>query len=338
MSGKEWAREFLFRKDRVGPDGGVRGPGEGGDGAARLAAFLRELEIGATQQVGSLELVPLVAREASGEADLLLHEAIARGKIEIREREGGVVRELEAASRADVPILILEGETLVGCKQNRIVAVTILVPPRATVVVPVGCMERGRWSAGGPAFRCGAAKAGPPIRRENLRDVLHRRSVGIEDRLDQAQLWKTVACEMRQAGVRSPTDDYHELIGRRESSVRDRAASFIPMERQVGAVALWKDRLLGIELAGRPGTWAASAARAVPAFLMAADDADLRPESAPPPTGRTAREWLAALAAGEVTARPARGLGEDLAVRGDRIEAAGLWHDGRPVHLVAFER
>ncbi len=334
MSGKEWVREFLFRGNGCGSDG----PGQrsGGCDPSRLSGFLAGLETGPIQQVGSLEIVPLVAGERDGGPDLLLHEALAKGLVEIRELGRGVVQELEASSAADVPVLILEGETLVGSKQNRIVAATILVPPRGKVVVPVGCMERGRWSARGPAFGCGVSKASPAVRSGSLRAVVLQRSSGGEDRLDQMRLWQDVDLRMACARVNSPTHDYHEMMGRREASLRDRAASFIPMEGQVGAVALWRGRLLGIELAGHPGTWAASAGRALPAFVLAADEADAEPGAAPPPIERTAREWLDALAAGEITERPARGLGVDLAVRGDRIEAAGLWHDGRPVHLVAF--
>lgn len=341
MNGKAWAASRFLHKDdgeRGGKPGEARRPRR--DVAEesrelRLSAFLRGLELGTIQQVDRLELVPLIWPASDGGADLLFHEAAAKGLVEVRELEGGVVQEVRAVSRADVPILILEGETLVGCKQNRVVAVTILIPPRADVVVPVGCMERGRWAPRGARFSAGGSKMGAHVRYDSVRNVVRQRSSGIAERIDQGSLWRSVACEIRRDAVHSPTEDYHALLESRAGSVRDRAASFVVVRHQVGAIALWNGRLLGVELVGSAATWAAVAGRAVPAYVLAADAAEASGDQAPPPLERAASEWLEALAAGSVTSRPSRGLGFDLAVRGDRVEAAALWHMGRPAHLIA---
>ena len=47
----------------------------------------------------------------------------------------------------------LGGEELAGVKQNRIVNTTILVQGNATIVIPVSCVEHGRWSYDSPRFR-----------------------------------------------------------------------------------------------------------------------------------------------------------------------------------------
>ena len=44
-----------------------------------------------------------------------------------------------------VPILLVEGEMLVGGDQNRTMNVTVLCPPQVRTVVPVSCVEAGRW-------------------------------------------------------------------------------------------------------------------------------------------------------------------------------------------------
>ena len=50
-------------------------------------------------------------------------------------------------------MLLLDGEELVGAKQNRVLNLTILAPARQAITIPVSCVEAGRWHAESDAFR-----------------------------------------------------------------------------------------------------------------------------------------------------------------------------------------
>jgi hypothetical protein len=58
----------------------------------------------------------------------------------------GAVQNLKVHNKSERMVLILDGEELVGAKQNRIVNTTILVAGNATVIIPVSCVEQGRWA------------------------------------------------------------------------------------------------------------------------------------------------------------------------------------------------
>ena len=78
---------------------------------------------------------------------LLLDEALNQNAIEIVEKDAdGSVPELRVNNKSNKMVLILDGEELVGAKQNRIVNTTILVQGNTTVIIPVSCAEHGRWS------------------------------------------------------------------------------------------------------------------------------------------------------------------------------------------------
>ena len=105
-----------------------------------IAHALEELDLGFAQTFRNLTVVPLVRRSrASGEDEappyLTLDEAIARELLFIRELPGAAsVPELQAENRGNLPVLLVDGDQLVGAKQNRIINLTILVPPGKTIV------------------------------------------------------------------------------------------------------------------------------------------------------------------------------------------------------------
>ena len=60
--------------------------------------------------------------------------------------DSGVVPELRVRNHAEIPVLILDGEELKGAKQNRIVNISILLKENFETIIPVSCVEQGRWS------------------------------------------------------------------------------------------------------------------------------------------------------------------------------------------------
>jgi hypothetical protein len=52
--------------------------------------------------------------------------------------------------------LIVEGEELLGAKQNRIVNATFLVAGKTEIVIPVSCVEQRRWRYDSESFASAA--------------------------------------------------------------------------------------------------------------------------------------------------------------------------------------
>jgi hypothetical protein len=109
--------------------------------------FLEIVKLAKAQSHRNLVLFPLLAPD-SGDPDYLnLEEALQEEAVVITEvDEGGHVLELKLISRSESKVLILDGEELKGAKQNRIVNATFLIGPKMEVVIPVSCVEHGRWS------------------------------------------------------------------------------------------------------------------------------------------------------------------------------------------------
>lgn len=95
----------------------------------------------------SLTVFPLFA-EPNGQVEYLLSdEAIQAGSVTVQEvSEGGSVPDLLVENTGTIRVLFLEGEELVGAKQNRILNTSVLLPAKSKIKIPVSCVERGRWA------------------------------------------------------------------------------------------------------------------------------------------------------------------------------------------------
>jgi hypothetical protein len=119
-----------------------------------LAQALRDLTPDAPLVHGALTVIPLLATERSDPGWLTLAEAGEAVTIE-EVSEGGDVPTLRLTSAADRPVLLLDGEELIGAKQNRVLNTTVLVDAHSRVTIPVSCVEQGRWAYKSTRFAAG---------------------------------------------------------------------------------------------------------------------------------------------------------------------------------------
>ena len=109
--------------------------------------YLEQTKIGRKQSYKNLALFPLLSSYSLDLDYLLLDEALSGDVIEVGEvGEEGRVPELKVVNKSPMMVLILDGEELVGAKQNRIVNTTILIKGNTTTVILVSRVEQGRWS------------------------------------------------------------------------------------------------------------------------------------------------------------------------------------------------
>src|SRR5660398_182432 len=120
---------------------------------------------------GRLTLLPFTCRRPGTTRYVLLEKAIRRGRLTVTEvSDGGAVPYLKAQNMGPWPVLIFDGEELIGAKQNRIVNTTILVGVGETIL-PVSCVEQGRWSHRSRAFAAGQWASHLRLRREKEAQV-----------------------------------------------------------------------------------------------------------------------------------------------------------------------
>ena len=108
---------------------------------------IKDLKISKPLQYKNLSLFSLKGNDFSKIKYITMQEATKKNVYKISEiSEEGNVPELKFTNHSDLPILITEGTELIGLKQNRVLNTSILAPNNQTIIIPVSCCERSRWS------------------------------------------------------------------------------------------------------------------------------------------------------------------------------------------------
>jgi hypothetical protein len=269
-----------------------------------------------------------------------------RGLVEITERKGsGSVPEIEARNNGGESVLILEGEVLVGAKQNRTLNTSVLLPPKSWTVVPVTCVERGRWSGTTDRFKPSGTFVTPDIRGKKNLSVLSSLASAGTYRSNQSEVWEEVSSRLVCAKIRSVSEDFSALGSR---AARDIGGGSVPFERKpgsVGVVGFIGGRIVGCDILPDPALFAHYFDQLVQSYTL--DGGYLK--SGPAGDVNYAEEsgrFLARVRNAETKNFQSPGLGTSEQFRGESAKGgadaaicgSALIHEGCVIHLGAFCR
>lgn len=203
------------------------------------------------------------------------------------------------------------------------------------MVVPVGCVEQGRWSWVGERFSAGAGKSGWRLRADSTLAKMRRRAEGHGPTLDQGRLWRQVDAELAAARLSSSSQDYCLLVGQRQRQFEQVRPQLRPLPNQVGVLVLHGGTFVGLEAFAAPGAWLRSADRVLDSII---DAGAALPAAAPPAAAGGAGAWLGILQNATVVRQAAIDLGEDLELSGPGFFGEAVWLGDHPAHVCVFGR
>jgi hypothetical protein len=310
-------------------------------GTGPLAGLVHSLRLGDPVVHRGLAMVPLFGDLPRGADYLTFGEALRAGTCRVTEvSEGGSVPQLLVANTGARPVFLLDGEELVGAKQNRIVNLSILVPAARDLPIPVSCVERGRWHYRSREFAESPRTMYPSARAAKMAQVSASFERG-ERHADQGAVWDEIAAKAARMAAHSETAAMSEIFARHEGTIEEYVAPFAAWPGQVGAVFVLGGRAVGLDLFDAPATLATYLPKLVRGHALDALDASMgrasgTRSSSDAVAGAEAQHVLEALAGSGAQAYPAVGIGHDLRIRGEEIEGAALQVDGTFVHVGAF--
>jgi len=299
--------------------------------------YLDQIQIGAEQSYKNLAVFPVLSDYVIPFDYLTLDEALSEDLIEVVEiDDGGSVPELKVVNKADKMVLILDGEELVGAKQNRIVNTTILIPAVETIVIPVSCVEQGRWSFDTARFHSEERIMAPTMRAMKAQHVnCSVRQLG-EYRSDQGAIWNEISAKASRRKVESDSMAMAEIYRKERPAIDDYLENFAMVDSQIGAIFLINGKVVGMDCFGKPETFEKTFKKIVESYALDAIDwHDSIKESKE--SKDKVINFLAIANAAKVESHPSVGLGTDCRIESTKCTGFGLSLDDQVLHLSLFE-
>jgi hypothetical protein len=302
----------------------------------RIADYLKALEMAQEAHYKNMTVFSICAETDAGSRYLSLDEAMGNSLIEITEvSESGDVPNLKVTNKAEIAILILAGEELVGAKQNRIVNATFMIGGGRTVTIPVSCVEQGRWHYRGKEFSSEKRMCSPVLRKGVQEDVMFSIREGQGFRADQSRVWDELSAKSARMKVRSDTGAMSDIYESYDDQLRHYTEKFSPVENQKGILVTINDQIIGLEIFDSPGSLSKYFEKMIHSYAL--DAIDLAGQRQPAkPKKPEPKSWFEGINELPLMIQSSLDLGQDLRIEGEKIIGSGLLNEDKLLYLSVF--
>lgn len=294
------------------------------------------LQLGEPLSHEGLTVQPLIRASLLGKDYLTLDEALKQNVARVTEvSEGGSVPQLLFRNQGEQAVFLLDGEELVGAKQNRVLNITILAPAGKDTVIPVSCVEAGRWNHSRADFTSAPRAQFSASRAKKAARVSESLAAEHVARSDQGEVWADIDLKMSSLRSESATSAVEKVFEDHEEKLGQFVEQLDCVEGQVGSVFSVKGRLAGMELFDSADTCRLLMPKIIRSYALDAIDPGYRPNNN---SGiGSPKEVLELVTGSGYSSHKAVGEGDDLRFDSTpNIAGGALFARDRIVHLCVF--
>ena len=299
-----------------------------------LKKHIEPLKVGEGIGHRNLTLMPLRGEGRGRLEYVLAAEAIEAGELTVTEvDESGSVPELLAVNSGEKMVLLLDGEELVGAKQNRILNTSVLLRPKSQTKIPVSCVEQGRWHHVSDEFSSGSYSPSM-LRARKSRDVTRSLRETGRAHSDQQEVWHSVQHCMASTGTRSETMAMHDAVAQRQDSLACYTDALPYPQDARGVVAAINGKFAAADVFDQPRTLESVWPRLVTGYAL--DAISREADAGGSFSAKTAEVLLEHVGEVPCEPRPSPGLGKDWRFEAEDVVGQALLAKRVCVHLSAF--
>ena len=192
----------------------------------------------------NVAVIPIKSEMGSKLDILTLKKGMELGLVEVKELEKSTVNILTVKNNAVTPLVLIDGEEVVGGDQNRIVNLTSVIAPKSQTNIAVSCTERGRWGYKSE-FKSSPHIADYNTRRSKAVALFKKRPV-------QGEVWASIDRLENNHSFKSRTSAMSESYENQKANLEEMLQSFSIADGQNGILVIVNGEIVGFEILLNP--------------------------------------------------------------------------------------
>jgi len=303
-----------------------------------IGRTLEEIQIEEVKAHHQMAVAPLFFASQHGPNYLTLSQGFENGDLIVQEiSEGGSVPDLSVTNNGNQFVLLLDGEEIRGAKQNRALNTSVLVAPKARIIIPVSCTEQGRWNYTTKNFEDSGVLMARLLRSKKQAAVTRSVRETKSYRSDQGEVWEDVASLHSDLGSTSGTGAMRDAYESRKAEIDDYIKAFSNIGQPNGIAVFLGGQLAGLDLLSYSSAMENLLPKIIGSYAM--DALRIKQQERPhKPSKQDVRTFLAKAGRCTVEAHASQGHGEDARLVGKDIQGAALIAEETVIHMALFSQ
>lgn len=300
-----------------------------------IKKYLEALSFEKLQQHKNMGVIPILCSLNHSPQYLTLKEALEVQALIVTEIDkGGSVPELKVVNKGETGVLLLDGEELVGAKQNRVLNTTILIKENSETVIPVSCTEQGRWSYTSESFSDSDTVMTTSARIAKVRSVSKSLDATTRYDSDQGEVWDQIEGLTDAARVETSTGAMRDVYEAKKLDLDAYLKAFACLPQQKGLLVYIDGDIVGFDFVSYEKAFAKVHGKLVKSYAMEAMLKDKKDEAAP--ELMKAKDFLREALACKEKKFKSVGRGWDLRFDGEAVVGSALRFRNKVIHTAFF--
>ncbi len=301
-----------------------------------ITDYLAALKLGELQNFKNMGILPLFTTVNGSPEYVTLKQALDDKLITVTEvDQSGSVPELKVTNTSEQSVLLLDGEELIGAKQNRVLNTSILLKQKSETVIPVSCTEQGRWGYTSVAFAHSGVMMSHRTKSAKMRSVTDSLHAARGYSSDQGRVWGEIERMHRESSTSSPTRAMRDVYTAKSEELDEYTQAFEYVPEQRGGLFFINGEVVGFDVISRQAAYKTIHPQLVKSYAL---DALLQMQE--PANGASiskAEAFLQEAIKCNESKFDSTGLGYDYRLEGSQVIGSALVLDEKVIHMAFFK-